>query len=250
MADYQSCRDGILVTVKGPVLTICIDRPQDKNGTDWRALNALSDAYEQAAEDPNLRVLVLTAKGDYFYTGGRVNADDPAEQANYSAAIARSGAVRKKLRLPTIAAVNGDCLKAGMGWLMEADMAIAKKGVRFGFPEVRMGGVPVMVMTSCMALPKKLALEAYYSSETFDTDTAYRLGLLNAVVEEADFWPTVERYIHKVIDWPRELIQMTHDTYYDMAELATKAERVAYGQRVLRERVLPEMAQQKTRYNV
>lgn len=250
MADFSMNKEGIIATVNGPVMTIRIDRPQDKNGTDWRAMEALSEAYAYVADDPDVRVIVLTGTGDYFYTGGRVNADDPEDRKNYADTIARSGPVRRRVKLPTIAAVNGDCLKAGMGWLMEADLAVARKGVRFGFPEMRMGGVPMMVMASCMDIPKKLALEAYYSSETFDTDTALRLGLINCAVEEEDFWPTVDRYIHMIIDNPPALIQMTHDAYCAMAEMPTKAERTAYAHEMLANKVLPQMAREKTQYNV
>lgn len=250
MGDFCLNKEGIIATVDGPVLIIRIDRPEDKNGTNWRAMEALNEVYEYAASDPALRVLVLTGTGDYFYTGGRVDANDPEDRARYAETIARSGPIRRKVKLPTIAAVNGDCLKAGMGWLLEADMAVAKKGVRFGFPEVRMGGVPMMVMTSAVSMPKKRVLEALYSSETFSAEDALQMGIVNCVAEEEDFWPAVNRYIHKIIDYPKALIQMTHDAYYAMMELPTKAERVAYAQKTLQEKVLPQMAVEKTEYNV
>lgn len=250
MADFNLNKEGVIVTVNGPVMKIQIDRPHEKNGMNWKAMNVLSDAYEFVASDPDIRVIVMTGTGEYFYTGGRVNAGNPEEQRLYAEAIARSGMIKKKINIPTIAAINGDCLKAGMGWLLEADMAVAKKSARFGFPEVRMGGVPMMVMVSAMSMPKKLALAALYSSDTFDAETAYQMGLVNCIVEDEDFWPTVEQYIHKVIDYPKALIQMTRDAYYTMAELPTRKERVAYAQKMLQEKVLPYMATGKTEYNV
>ena len=145
----------------------------------------------------------------------------------YAKAIAESGASRKGVKLPVIAAVDGHCLKAGMGWLISADMAIAREDVTFAFPEVRMGGVPMMVMARCMDyIPKKIALKAYYSSEPFDAETALRFGLINEICTAEDFEKTLDRYVHMIIDYPKALIQMTHDAYYAMEAMATKKERV------------------------
>lgn len=250
MADWQLVKDGIAAEVKGPVATVRIDRPEFKNGLDWRAMAALCEVYEYIAGDPDARVLVVTGTGDHFYTGGRVDAASDEDRELYAQYIARSGAARDLVKLPMIAAINGDCLKGGMSWLLESDLAVAKRTVKFGYPEVRMGGVPMLVMAASMELPKKLALEAYYSSETFDAETAYRLGFLNAVTGEEDFWPTVEKYIRIVVDNPRELIQMTHDAYYAMAEIPNTSERIAFAQKMLEEKVLPQMTREKQEYNV
>ena len=241
---------GIICTIEGPVAILRVDRPDTKNGLDWRAKIAQAEAYEHLLEDPDIRVLVLTGTGDYFFTGGRVDATSAEDREAYAASIARGEAAREKLRIPTIAAINGHCYKGGMGILVDADMAIAKRTAKFSFPEVRMGGVPMKVMARCMSLPKKLALEAYYSSEEMDAETMYRAGLLNAVTDEEDFWPTVEKYIHKVIDYPRSLIQMTRDAYYAMADIYDRKERLAFAQQMLENDVLPQMAHEKQEYNV
>ncbi len=250
MADWYMKKDGIEVKIQGAVVTITIDLPETKNGLNWRAMEALAEAYDRIAADRDARVIVQTGTGKYFYTGGRVDANDPEDRARYAASIAHMSSQSKKLKLPVIAAINGDCLKGGMGWLVGADMAIAKRTAQFGFPELRMGGVPMLVMAQCMCLPKKFALEAYYSSENFDAETMYRFGLLNAITDEDDFWPTVEKYIHIIIDNPQVLIQMTHDAYFAMEELATTAERTSFAQKMLEEKVLPQMANEKQEYNV
>lgn len=244
-------KDGIFVTAAGLVVTIKIDKPETKNGTDWKALYALSEAYERINEDDELRVIVLRGNGEYFYTGGRVNPNDPEDSRMYAKAIAESGASRKGVKLPVIAAVDGHCLKAGMGWLISADMAIARVDVTFAFPEVRMGGVPMMVMAGCMDyIPKKIALKAYYSSEPFDAETALRFGLINEICTAEDFEKTLDRYVHMIIDYPKALIQMTHDAYYAMEAMATKKERVEWARKALAEQVLPQMAKEKQSYNV
>lgn len=250
MANWKFEKEGIFVVAKDSVVTIKIDKPETKNGTDWKAMKVLNDIYEKISQDSDLRVIVLTGNGEYFYTGGRVNPNDPEDSKMYAEIIANSNS-RKKVNLPVIAAVNGDCLKAGMGWLTSADMAVARNDVKFAFPEVRMGGVPMMVMAGCMDyIPKKIALAAYYSSEPFDAETALRFGLVNEIVDAEHFDETVEKYIHMIIDYPRDLIQMTHDAYYEMEAMSSKEERVQWAKRELAERVLPQMSKEKQSYNV
>lgn len=232
------------------VMKIRINRPHEKNGLNWEALEMLADCYQRAIEDSKIRVIVITGDKQYFHTGGRVNAQDPEEQKRYANGIERMQRLQDALTVPLIAAVSGDCLKGGMGLLADADLAVARQGVRFGFPEVRMGGVPMMVMASTIAMPKKLSLEAYYSSEYFSAETALRMGLVNCVVPDEEFWPTVERYIQMILDRPRKLIEMTRNAYYSMSELPGKEQRKEYAMNTLRTQVLAEMSKGKTEHNV
>ena len=241
----------LLVSIEDKmVMKIKINRPHEKNGLNWEALEILADCYERTIKDPEIRVIVITGDEKYFHTGGRVNAKDPNEQKKYSNGIERMQQLQDQLTVPLIAAVSGDCLKGGMGLLADADLAVARKGVHFGFPEVRMGGVPMMVMASTISLPKKMSLEAYYSSEYFTAEDALRMGLVNCVVSDEEFWPTVNRYVQMILDKPRQLIEMTRKAYYTMSELPEKNERKEYAMHVLRTQVLTEMAIGKTQHNV
>lgn len=251
MGNWTFEKEGIFVSAEESVVTIRVNKPETKNGTDWRALYALSEAYEKIGKDDELRVIVLRGNGEYFYTGGRVNPNDPEDSKMYAKAISESGKAKSSINLPVIAAVDGHCLKAGMGWLISADLAIARNDVTFAFPEVRMGGVPMMVMAGCMGhIPKKIALKAYYSSEAFDAETALRFGLINEVVSASEFEEVLDRYIHMIIDNPKALIQMTHDAYYTMEAMTSKQERVAWARKALAEQVLPQMSKEKQSYNV
>lgn len=249
--EYHSNENGLIVDVSGCVMKITHNRPHLKNGGDWRSLRETGKAYQLAIDNPEeIRCIVIAGSNGYWNTGGRVLSDDPEERRNYADAIKESMEVKKKLRQPIIAAVNGDCLKGGMGLLVSADLAVAVDTAKFGLPEMRMGGVPMVVMAQIMSIPKKLLLEACYSSEYFDAQTAYRMGLVNAVVSEEEFWPTVERYVRMITDNSPALVQMTHDAYYELAKVFDDDERAALAQKLLKEKVLPQMAKEKTTYNV
>lgn len=253
------CYCGVLMNADKPILhtidddgvmRIVINRPAEQNGLNWEANEMLADCYREALDNPDIRVIVLTGNREYFHTGGRVNAKDEAEQKRYADSIERMQQLQDALTIPVICAVSGDCLKGGMAVLADADLAIARQGVRFGFPEVRMGGVPMVVMASTISMPKKMALEAYYSSEYFSAEDALRMGLVNCVVSDDEFEDTVSRYVKMITDKPRALIEMTREAYYTMSEMPAKTDRKEYALRTLRTKVLTEMAVGKTEDHV
>lgn len=233
------------------IMTITVDNPATKNGLDWAGLEQLAACYEEVDRNDTVRVGILTGNDRYFFTGGRVEPKNPGENDLYTDALAHylkaAGAVRK----PMIAAVNGDCMKAGMGTLALCDLAIAREGVKFSFPEVRMGGVPMMVLVDIVdAMPRKRALEALLTSWEFSAQEALQMGLVNRVVCAEDFWPTVYRFAEQLVNTPAWLIELTRQSYEEMKALSTREQRVAYADRMLRGEILTRMAQHKTIYNV
>ena len=247
----SDCPQMILSRVENHVMYITFHNPAFKNGLNWQGFGQLCDCYQQVIDDPSIRLVVLCGSDGYFFTGGRVDAKNPGEQEKYSAALARHTQLSNKLPVPRIAAINGHCLKGGMSVLAYSDFAIAQDGVEFGFPEVRMGGAPMVVMANTIQLmPRKFALEAYLTSWNFSAQDAYRLGMVNRVVSEEEFWPTVDRYVQCILNTPKDLVDMTRKAYFAMAELPNRQDRVDLAMKMLQEEVLPSMEHRKTEYNV
>lgn len=237
--------------IKSGVMTITIDNPETKNGLNWEGIGQLADCLEVMEKDETVRVAVITGNDRYFYTGGRVDATVPGEQEQYADAIKRFDALMAAHKKPMVAAVSGLCLKAGMGMIASCDFAVAREGVEFGYPEVRMGGVPMMVLVDTVDLmPRKRALEAYLTSWNFSAEDAYMMGLINRVVPQEKFWDTVDQFVHVFLDTPPEIIEMTKRAYSTMAGMSSKEERVSFADHMLRTEVLPWMASSKTEYNV
>lgn len=250
MADWTFSKNGVNAAIRGPVATVRIDRPDLKNGMDKDSFFAMEEALVHISKDSEARVVVYTGTGEYFYTGGRVDANDPEDSRLYGIAQEKYYAAKALIKLPSIAAINGHCQKGGMSWLFDCDLAIAKTWSTFGYPEVRMGGVPMLVMADSMCLPKKIALRAYYSGEPISADMMYRLGYLNVVASDEEFDAELDKLIHLIIGHPKTLIQMTHDCYYEMAAIMDSEERLAYAHRTLQEKVLPAMKNEKQEYNI
>ena len=232
-------RQQVFCEIKDHIMLIRVDNPETKNGLDWDGIEQLARSYEELQANPDVRVGIITGNEQYFYTGGRVDPNAPGEKDKYTDALTHflktSGAVTK----PMIAAVNGDCMKAGMGVLALCDFAVARKGVVFNFPEVRMGGVPMMVLVDIVdAMPRKRALEALLTSWDLSAEEALQIGLVNRVVAKEEFWPTVYRFADAMLATQPWLIDMTKQAYEDMVHLKTREERIAYADKMLRGDVL------------
>lgn len=251
MANWKIDREGISCTVEGPVAVLKVNKPETKNGLDWKAKLVQAECYERVEADPDVRVLVFTSEGENFWTGGRVDAGDPENKRMYSVSIGKVEEGRRKLKIPMIAAVRGNCFKGGMGIVAQSDLAVAVDTAKFSFPEVRMGGAPMVVMARCMRyLPKKFALEAYYSGAEYSAQRMYELGFINEVATKENFWPTVEKYIHMIVDAPRNVIQDIHDGYTAMEGIEDDIERIEFSQNMLKNKVLTQMNRSNSKYNI
>ena len=238
-------------TVENGVMTITIDNPEMKNGLNYIGINQFADAMETLKKDPTIKVAVIKGSHGYFFTGGRVDPNNPGENDIYADAIARYTKACNENDNPIIAAVNGHCLKAGLGIVTAADFAVALKGVEFGLPEIKMGGVPMMIMVETMDfLPKKLAMESYLTAWNFSAEEALRVGLVNRVVDESEFDATVQKFVDVYLNTPEELIYLTRKAYRELSKISSREERQAFGMKMLREECLPAMQRVKQQYNV
>lgn len=251
MADWKSNDAGIRVSVENAVATITIDRPEWKNGLNWEGFKALGEAYERIAVDSEIRLLVITGTGDYFYTGGRVNASDPEDAGRYAKYLAANTKAKMKIKIPVIAAVNGDCIKGGMRYVTESDICIAKDSARFALPELRMGGVPVVVMAAMMDVPKKLMFKMMYSADYVSAQEIFDNGLLTEVVSEEEFLPTVKKYVDMFMEKPAHLAQMTRDLWYTMIDMPDERTRLEYASEAFSDgKVIKEMSKVKQEYKL
>lgn len=236
--------------VKSGVMTITIDNIEMKNGLNHIGINQLADAYELLNSDDSIKVAVIKGSHGYFFCGGRVDPHNPGENEKYADAIARYTKTQNENKKPIIAAVNGNCYKAGWGIVARADFAIAQKGVEFALPEIVMGGVPTMIMVELMDyLPQKFAMEAYLTGWNFSAEDLLRVGMVNRVVEEADFDATVQKFVDVYLNTPEILINLTRKLYKGLSEIKDMKERQEYGMKFLREECLPAMKTVKQKFN-
>src|SRR6266498_2340399 len=138
----------ILTAREGQVTTLTLNRPDKRNALNVELLEEFCAGIAAAESDASQRVLVLRGAGAVFCSGL-----DLAEAAQPERAIASAELVGKALRalattrLITIAAVQGAAIAGGAGLMSACDFAVATRDAKFGYPEVRRGLVPALIMT-------------------------------------------------------------------------------------------------------
>lgn len=162
-------------------------------------VNAMSRAFmseleaglDQAAADPNVRVIIVTSKLPGMFSGGADIREVEGLDAEGCGAfialgqtlLARMGEIPK----PIIAAINGICVGGGLELSMACDLRITAKSARFGQPEVNLGAVSGWGGTQRLPrlVGKTRGLEMLLLGEQISAEEALAIGLVNRVVPDA-----------------------------------------------------------------
>jgi len=172
------------------IVTLTLNRPQSLNGITNPMLRELHDALTRLAQDDDARVLVLTGAGRGFCPGADVRyyasdaQDEPLRNAYFEIA-----ALLHELPLVTIAAINGACAGAGMGFAAACDLRFAARGASFNsaFLAVALSGDFAGPWTLSRILGAARARELYFLPGKFDAAEAERIGLVSRVFEDDAF---------------------------------------------------------------
>lgn len=179
----------LLSDVRAGVCTLTINRPERANAFNLELLNALLRAFDEAANDPQTRVLVLTGAGNSFGAGhditemlsaaGNISYREHLQQT-YNPLILKIRQIEK----PVIAAVNGMCAGASLGIALACDLRVAADEAKFVVGFSGIGLVPDSGVS--LFLPALIGLgratEFYFSNAPIDAETALQWGMVNRVV--------------------------------------------------------------------
>lgn len=174
------------------IALVTVNRPEKRNALSGAVVGELKDAFERIAADPRLRGAILTGAGEKAFVAGA----DINELAVLTPVEARAYALRgqdvfrriETLGKPTVAAVNGHALGGGLELAMACSVRFAAENAQFGQPEVKLGIIPGYGGTQ--RLPRLVgrgrALQLLLSGDPVDAAEALRIGLVNAVVPQAE----------------------------------------------------------------
>lgn len=179
--------DAVRAELHGHVLLVTINRPEARNAVNTAVALGIGEALDQADEDPDVWVVVLTGAGEASFCAGQdlkeaaagVFLDDPrAERWGFA------GFVKHAISKPVIAAVNGFALGGGTEIVLASDLAVAVDTASFGLPEVKRGIYAGAGGTFRLGrqIPEKIALEAILTGDPIPAAKAAELGLVNQVV--------------------------------------------------------------------
>lgn len=183
----MSTSDDILLTeAKDGVLRLTLNRPERRNALNDALIVALTRAFAEASDAPDIRAIILGATGDKaFCAGADLNPKAGTfgfDYANPATTYANLLRVARKATVPVIGRINGYCLAGGMGLLAICDMAVSASSATFGLPEVKVGLFPMQVaaILQTMLPPRKFA-EMCFTGEMLSADEALACGLVNYV---------------------------------------------------------------------
>jgi enoyl-CoA hydratase/carnithine racemase len=171
------------------VLTVTLDREDRRNAIDGELARALRDAFEAAADDPQVRAVILTGAGRAFSAGGdlsRFERDwDPREFRHDSHRLTSLISLVERLEKPTVAAINGVATGAGTQLALACDIRLMAAGARLIYREGRLGIIPshggVTRLVKLVGLGR--ARDVLLGGEELSAEEAYRVGLVTAVVD-------------------------------------------------------------------
>ena len=188
------------------VATVTLNRPERHNAFDDTVIAELSAAFQQVANDPGIRVMVLAAAGKLFSAGADLNWMRRMGNANYDDNLADAEALANMLRAlnelpkPTIARVQGSAWGGALGLICCCDLAVAVNSATFRFSEVRLGLVPATISPYVIAAIGARAARRYFlSAEAMDANRAKALGLVGEVVDDTALDPTVDNWLDSLL---------------------------------------------------
>ena len=227
----------------GAVATITMDRPDVANAQSSTMIDEIDAALDLADADDGVRVVILAAAGKHFSSGHDLKAlvagdgDDPwiamretpegkfqHEKTMYFERCLRIHDFRK----PTIAAVQGSCVAAGLMLAAMCDLIVAADDAEFSNPVLRLTGAGVELLVEPWELGIRKAKEFLFTGDTIDAQEAWRLGLVNRVVPRAELEARTRELADRVALVPPVTAQTVKDTLNQTATLMGKRDALKY----------------------
>jgi enoyl-CoA hydratase len=189
---------------EGGVAVLTVNRPDALNAFDVDTLTELRDELRELAEDPEVRVVVLTGAGDRAFAAGadiKYMSGLDVEQAKEWGELGQEvGRLLETMPKPTIAAVNGFALGGGCELALACDFRYASSTAKLGQPEVNLGIIPGWGGTQRLARTVGLGLakELILTGRVVDAEEALRIGLVNDVHDPGKLLPKTMEVAHEL----------------------------------------------------
>jgi enoyl-CoA hydratase len=200
--DYQN----LLVTTKGRIQYITINRESKLNALNKQTLQELHVAFTAAFNDAGVGGIIITGAGSKAFVAGADIAEFAGVNTEGGRAIAQEGQtnvfdVIANGNKPVIAAVNGFALGGGLELAMACHIRIASDNAKMGLPEVTLGLIPGYGGTQRLTqlVGRGKALEMIMTADMVTAAEARQLGLVNHVVFQDDLLPKAEEIMNKIL---------------------------------------------------
>lgn len=213
------------------IARIVLDRPATANAQDTRFLYELNEAFDRAAHDDDIRVIILAANGKHFSSGHDLAEKDwyaamyehrtVGTMCGFSCAGAEPQMAREEeiylgfserwrnIPKPTIAAVQGKCIAGGLMLCWPCDLIIASDDASFSDPTVSFGIGGVEFFHHLWEVGARKAKEMLFTSDAISAVEARELGMVNKVVPRAELETAALDMARKIAAKSRFALKLT-----------------------------------------
>ena len=209
----------------GPISTIVLSRPKQRNAVDRETAEALRDAFVRFEADDSQRVAVLWGENGVFCAGADLGAvSDPARRNEVDpqgGGDGPMGPTRMALRKPLIAAIGGHAVAGGLELALLADLRVAEQSAVLGV-FCRRWGVP-LIDGGTVRLPRIVgmgrALDLILTGRAVAADEALAMGLVNRVVPDGTSRQAAEQLAREIAAFPQQCMLADRASAYAQWDL-------------------------------
>lgn len=187
------------------ITTIIINRPKKLNALNKETIEELHDAFDEADDDKNTKVIIVTGSGEKAFVAGADISEFADFDVKKGVQLAANGQdilfhFVENLSTPVIAAVNGFALGGGLELAMACHFRVASDNAKMGLPEVSLGVIPGYGGTQRLPqlVGKGRAMEMIMTAGMIDANQALNYGLVNHVTTQEDLLPLCEKIATKI----------------------------------------------------
>jgi enoyl-CoA hydratase/carnithine racemase len=225
----ETAQPEVLRADSGGITTLTLNRPAARNALSLAMIDTLRASVDAIGADPHVRAVVLTGNGPVFSSGHDLKeltahrTDADAGRAFYAETMRRCASLMQAivaLPQPVIAAVEGTATAAGCQLVATCDLAVAGGDARFATPGVNIGlfcSTPMVALTRNVA--PKHAMELLLLGEMADAEAAYRMGLVNRVVETGGALAAARALAQKIAAKSTHVLAIGKKAFYAQREM-------------------------------
>jgi methylglutaconyl-CoA hydratase len=217
----MAAAETVLYELSDSLARITLNRPEKRNALNDELISALKQALRRANDDDQVRAVVISGAGSDFCSGAdlaalqKISTASVAENLADARSLMEVFTIIRSLRQPVIAAVQGRALAGGCGLASACDIVLAARSSRFGYPEVKIGFVPAMVMAILRRnVSEKRAFELLTLGAEITCEEAFAVGLVNRLIDDEAFDDEVDAFVQQFMKTSSSAVALTKRLLY------------------------------------
>ena len=219
----------IVYQLQDGIARITLNRPEKRNALNPELINGLKNALAQSTGG-DVRVVLIAGAGADFCSGAdlagldRTAGESVLDHLETARELAGVFLLMRRHPRPIVAAVRGRALAGGCGVATACDLILANESAQFGYPEVKIGFVPAMVMAILRrSVSEKRAFELITTGEIITAAQAHAVGMINRVYPDAEFDTRVEEYVAALASRSSSAVSLSKNLLYHMDGMTFEA---------------------------